>query len=95
MAQGCHHRGTGLNNLAQSQPADNENGEEPFADIPYQGQDAGLFPGRARNIRGPHVAAPGLLNSDPLSPCDQRASWNGATQIGSNAGEEQNAQVEI
>ncbi len=95
VAQSCHHGSAGLNNLAQSQPADNENGEETFEDISYEGQDASPFPRRAGNICCPYIPAPRLLDSDPLSLGDERASWNRATQIGRNTEEDQNAQVEV
>ena len=95
MAQSCHDGSAGLHNLAQSQPADDENGEEPFEDISYEGQEAGPFPRSAGNIRCPDIPAPRLLNSDALSLGEEGTSWNGATQIGRNAGKDQNAQVEV
>ena len=88
-----HHRSAGLDNLAQAQPADGENGEEPFENIAYEGKNAGLFSSRACDVGGSNIPAPGLTHGNTLPLCDEDAGWNRATQVSGDTGNDQNAKV--
>ena len=73
MPQRCRNRRADQRRFSQVQEAYGHYGQAAFGDVAQQGQQAGLFPGAARDVRGADIAAADLAKCYSAPPGDEHA----------------------